>query len=167
MKAGGRINIAKFCSAYGQAVTDLIVHIQQQEFGLPITALDQPDLADIPGFYQKGSGQFWVALHQGQVVGTIALLDIGNHQAALRKMFVQSDFRGRERGTAKKLLENLLAWARRRPIRQIFLGTTSKFLAAHRFYEKTGFGQIPRTDLPGSFPVMKVDTRFYQYDIRP
>lgn len=32
-----------------------------------------------------------------------------------------------------------------------------------RFYEKNGFTEIPKERLPGSFPVMKVDTGFYHY----
>ena len=92
----------------------------------------------------------------------IALLDIGNSQAALRKMFVAPAFRGREHGTAKFLLDELLAWSRTQRLRDIYLGTTAKFLAAHRFYEKHGFREIAREDLPAAFPVMKVDTKFYR-----
>jgi len=73
---------------------------QREEFGLPIALADQPDLEDIPGFYRRGSGDFWVALVGGQAVGTIALLDIGNAQGALRKMLVKAAFRGPERGVA-------------------------------------------------------------------
>jgi N-acetylglutamate synthase-like GNAT family acetyltransferase len=55
-------------------------------------------------------------------------------------------------------------WARQQGVRQIFLGTTAKFLAAHRFYEKNGFRQIEQAELPPTFPVMVVDTRFYALD---
>ncbi|MEE4944850.1 hypothetical protein V2K24_05085 [Pseudomonas alliivorans] len=40
-------------------------------------------------------------------------------------------------------------------------GTTDKFLAAHRFYEKHGFSEVARGNLPESFPLMAVDSRFY------
>jgi N-acetylglutamate synthase-like GNAT family acetyltransferase len=46
-------------------------------------------------------------------------------------------------------------------VREIFLGTTSAFLAAHRFYEKNGFGEIAKTELPAAFPVMAIDSKFY------
>jgi hypothetical protein len=39
---------------YQEGVIDLILSIQQQEFGVPITINDQPDLQSIPSFYQKG-----------------------------------------------------------------------------------------------------------------
>ena len=46
-------------------------------------------------------------------------------------------------------------------ITEVFLGTTDKFLAAHRFYEKKGFRELPKADLPSTFPVMAVDSKFY------
>jgi GNAT superfamily N-acetyltransferase len=155
------IDVAPFAPGHATGVASLIVPIQREEFGIPISLADQPDLADIPGFYQRGAGNFWVALHAGDVVGSIALLDIGNGQGALRKMFVAPAFRGREHGTATRLLDALLAWSRSRGLRDVFLGTTAQFLAAHRFYEKNGFREIERHELPATFPVMTVDTKFY------
>jgi predicted N-acetyltransferase YhbS len=46
-------------------------------------------------------------------------------------------------------------------VKDIFLGTTDKFLAAHRFYEKHGFTEVAKETLPVSFPLMAVDSRFY------
>jgi N-acetylglutamate synthase-like GNAT family acetyltransferase len=154
-------DITPFSPEHQAGVADLILSIQRREFGLDITLEAQPDLLDIPGFYRRGQGNFWVALDKGDVVGSIALLDIGVDQAALRKMFVRADKRGAERGIARRLLETLLAWARGRGFRGIFLGTTPRFLAAHRFYEKNGFRLLDRAELPGTFPVMCVDSRFY------
>ncbi|WP_044528928.1 GNAT family N-acetyltransferase [Herbaspirillum sp. B65] len=158
------MEILAFAPQHAQGVVDLILPIQQQEFDIPITLEGQPDLKDIAGFYQKGLGNFWVALDAGKVVGSISLLDIGNQQVALRKMFVAASHRGKEHGTAVRLLEGALAWAREQGVHQVFLGTTAKFLAAHRFYEKNGFRLIEKSDLPAAFPVMVVDTRFYALD---
>jgi GNAT superfamily N-acetyltransferase len=76
-------------------------------------------------------------------------------------IFVASPFRGRELGVAGRLLDALLAHARANGVVGIFLGTTDKFLAAHRFYEKQGFEEIPKAGLPEAFPVMAVDSKFY------
>jgi GNAT superfamily N-acetyltransferase len=103
------------------------------EFGISITLEDQPDLRHIPGFYQRGSGNFWVALSDAQVVGTISLLDIGNAQGALRKMFARQEYRGRNHEVARRLLETLIGWCREKKIREVFVSTTAKFVAAHRF----------------------------------
>ncbi|MEX0297487.1 MAG: GNAT family N-acetyltransferase, partial [Kordiimonas sp.] len=101
------------------------------------------------------------AVSDDDIVGTIALIDIGNKQVALRKMFVKEAFRGKQYGVASRLLEHVLDYAGQRALSQIFLGTTDKFIAAHRFYEKNGFDLIDVEELPDSFPRMKVDTRFY------
>ncbi|WDP91670.1 MAG: GNAT family N-acetyltransferase [Desulfobacter sp.] len=160
------IRIVRFKTDYGQDVINLILSIQQDEFKLPITEADQPDLADIPNFYQADRGNFWVALDGQQVVGTIALLDIGDGQGALRKMFVRQDYRGGKTGTAKKLLAALVGWGRDQHIREIYLGTTPRFLAAHSFYEKNGFVEIGKQDLPITFPIMAVDKKFYKFELR-
>lgn len=158
---GNDIRISRFDPADQQGVVEVILPIQREEFGIAITAQDQPDLQAIPDFYQVGNGDFWVAKKDGQVVGTIGLKDIGNQQTALRKMFVAAPFRGREFGVAAQLLSTLLDEAWQRGVNEIYLGTTDKFLAAHRFYEKHGFVEVAKEALPESFPVMKVDSKFY------
>jgi N-acetylglutamate synthase-like GNAT family acetyltransferase len=106
-----------------------------------------------------------VALQGSEIIGTISLLDIGNWQGALRKMFVKEQFRGSTHGVSHRLLRVLFEWCELRGVREIYLGTTAKFLAAHRFYEKKGFSEIYQAELPVSFPVMAVDTKFYKYVI--
>jgi len=157
------ITIQPFKEEYGQELMEFIVGIQQNEFSIPITAFDQPDLMDIPDFYQNKCGNFWVATCENRIVGTIALFDIGGRMAALRKMFVDVLFRGNGTGTSKKLLRTLISWSRKHEIKEIYLGTTPKFLAAHKFYEKNGFKEIHKSDLPDTFPIMKVDSKFYKY----
>ena len=78
-------------------------------------------------------------------------------------MFVKASYRGSSYNIAKLLLQNLFEWVKENKIEKVYLGTTEKFLAAHRFYEKNGFAKVAKEDLPGNFPIMKVDTRFYQY----
>ena len=156
------IEIAPYAPADREGVASLIVGIQRGEFGISITYDDQPDLKDIPGFYQQGTGNFWVARSGGAVVGTISLKDIGNAQVALRKMFVDAAHRGRTAGVAQGLLDTAIAWARAKGVKEILLGTTVKFLAAHRFYEKNGFTRTTVEALPPAFPRMAVDEIFYR-----
>lgn len=158
----GELVIRAFEPGNERGVIGVILPIQREEFGVAITAEDQPDLAAIPTFYQSGKGGFWVAEKDGEIVGTISLKDIGNDEAALRKMFVAAKARGKEFGVAARLLDMLMAHASHAGLKAIFLGTTDKFLAAHRFYEKNGFVEVAAKDLPESFPRMAVDTKFYR-----
>lgn len=160
------IRIQPFESRYKDQVIDLILGIQVVEFGIDITAEDQPDLNRIPDFYQSGRGNFWIALSGDMVVGTIALIDIGEGDGALRKMFVREAFRGRRFNIGYRLLDTLLSWSRQQRFRKVFLGTTSQYHAAHRFYEKNGFVEIEKQNLPGTFPVMAVDSKFYRFDLK-
>ncbi|RFU69272.1 GNAT family N-acetyltransferase [Peribacillus saganii] len=160
-----KIEVKEYTSGYQSQVVDLILHIQQQEYGIPITKEDQPDLFNIENFYQKENGNFWVAVSDERVVGTIALLDIGNHQGALRKVFVAKEFRGKVHKTAILLLNKVFEWGRKKEVNEIFLGTTLQFVAAHRFYEKHGFEEITAEELPAAFPILKIDKKFYRYVI--
>jgi GNAT superfamily N-acetyltransferase len=143
-------------------VLDLILPIQQIEFGVPITARDQPDLARIPEVYQAGRGGFWVALAEGRVVGTLGLIDFGSG-GALRKMFLHKDHRGS--GLAQALLDTLLDHAGNQTLPGLWLGTLPHMGAAHRFYERNGFQRVEPGALPRDFPRMAVDTVFYALDL--
>lgn len=155
------VTIRPFAPGDAPAVIDVILPIQREEFGVAITAADQPDLADIPAWYLTGAGRFWLAELDGKPVGTIALKDIGGDAVALRKMFVKPEARGPV-GAAQALLDTALDHARAAGVRAVWLGTTDKFKAAHRFYEKNGFDRVEIADLPEAFPRMAVDTRFYR-----
>lgn len=159
------IEVYTYTDSSQQPIIDLILDIQRNEFGVPITLEAQPDLKNISSFYQRDNGNFWVAIIKNKIVGTIALLDIGNSRGALRKMFVHKDFRGKEFGVGQTLLNTLLEWATQKNFEEILLGTTEKFIAAQRFYEKNGFVEIEKQLLPEEFPVMEVDVKFYRYHI--
>jgi N-acetylglutamate synthase-like GNAT family acetyltransferase len=159
------IKIEEYSDKHRKGIIDLILNIQNNEFNISITAEQQPDLHNIKDFYQSGCGNFWVATASDEVVGTISLLDIGNDQAALRKMFVHRKFRGSFFGTANHLLSKLIDWSVTKSIEEIYLGTTAKFLAAHRFYEKNQFKEVDKSMLPKKFPVMEVDTKFYKLNL--
>ena len=100
-------SLVEYEDSYREAIIDLILPIQQNEFKAPATIKDQPDLLDINSFYRKSKGNFWVALYENKIVGTIALVDFCPDQAALRKMFVHRDHRGKEKGIGQQLLNEL------------------------------------------------------------
>jgi len=154
------IQISTYHPQYQAQVVDLILNIQQKEFNVPITLDDQPDLLKIPDFYQQGNGNFWVALDEGKVIGTIAAIDFDSKNLALRKMFVDSNYRGS--GIGKKLLNSLVNWAGERKVREICLGTIDKLKVAQKFYENNGFVRVTKSELPESFPVMLSDNIFYR-----
>ncbi|NJK38305.1 MAG: GNAT family N-acetyltransferase [Oscillatoriales cyanobacterium RM2_1_1] len=155
--------IQTYEAQYRDQIIRLILQIQCDEFQVSITLDDQPDLLKIPQVYQRGTGNFWIALDRNQVIGTIGLIDIGQTHAALRKMFVHSQYRGKMAGIGQALLDTLLQWSVEQHISEIYLGTIEVFEAAQRFYQKNGFVEIQNYELPEHFPVMAGDNKFYKY----
>lgn len=156
-----RIVIRSIGNDYSQQAIGLILPIQQEEFKVPVTIEGQPDLLDIDRFYHLPGGGFWGALLEDRLLGTIGLLNIGNHAGVIRKMFVHRDYRGKEEGIAQRLLDTLKEYCTRAGIENIYLGTIDIMKAAARFYERNGFSRVPRTELPEAFPLMAVDNAFY------
>ena len=150
------IEIEIYNPIYHEEVVELVTSIQQKEFAIPITYEDQPDLADIAGFFDG----FWVAKYSNKLVGTIGLKIIKDF-ALIRKMFVAEEFRGSVFGIGQKLLTSLEAEVSSRELSKIYLGTTEFFKAAHKFYEKNNYTEIPISNLPFEFPIMHIDTKFY------
>ncbi|MEO5984448.1 MAG: GNAT family N-acetyltransferase [Ferruginibacter sp.] len=159
------IKIEQYNNAYKQQVIDLVLNIQQNEFNIPVTIEDQPDLLDIPAIYGKGNGGFWIAVKNNILLGTIGLLDIGQNKYALRKMFVKKEFRGKEHLIALQLLGEVIQRCKNRKGETIYLGTIGKLKAARKFYEKNGFHKISPGKLPDFFPRVHVDTIFFELNI--
>jgi N-acetylglutamate synthase-like GNAT family acetyltransferase len=160
------VRIEVYDKKYHDQVVGLILQIQRNEFGVEITLGDQPDLNSIESFYQKGTGNFWVALMGTSVVGTIALIDIGNHQVALRKMFVNEEYRGAPYKTGQHLMNTAFTWMKEKNAHEVILGTLDRFQAAQKFYLRNGFVEIEKKDLPSNFPAMALDKRFFKKDLR-
>lgn len=173
----GTVKVVEFEERFQRQVEELVLPIQTQEFGVKITREEQPDLLDIKGTFQRGDGNFWVVLRQSDagksndgydeanVIGTIGVVDIGNKQVALKKMFVRADARGKVSGIAQTLMDTAKSWCRQRGVESIILGTTAQMFAAHRFYEKNGFVEQQKEQLPPNFPIVHVDTKFYRCDL--
>lgn len=156
------ISIKTLKNSDSKAIIDIVLPIQQLEFGVPITLADQPDLLEIEKFYMLKGGNFWGASVEGELGGTIALLRFNEKAGAIRKMFVKKEFRGKEYGLASLLLEELITYCKENGIENLYLGTVNVLKAAIRFYEKKGFEQLDKKELPVDFPLMSLDNVFFK-----
>lgn len=160
------IRIVPYEDRHRAALSVLVVDIQRGEFGLNASAAGQPDLVDPAGFFRGAGGEIWLALSgkppREEVVGSVALLDFGHRRAALRKMFVRADMRGKRHAIAERLLDALLTWARGHDFTAIYLDTLQAFAAAHRFYARHGFEELAKADMPADFPAMNWNARFFR-----
>ena len=100
-------------------------------------------LEDPERHFIGGGGEIFVAVHDGQVVGTCAVMPHGAGELELAKLSVAKEFRGR--GLARSLVERCLDYARARGIRRVVLVSNSQLRTALQLYESLGFryGPVP------------------------
>lgn len=150
--------ISPFIDKY-QADIDLFMSAIEEEFAEPISTSD-PNAKKIAEMALWTTDKYWVALADGKAIATLGMTKIANNSIALKRIFVNSDFR--KKGIAKSLLDTLFTWAAENSCTTIYLGTMKQFKAAQKFYEKKGFTKIEKGSLPLDFPLNKVDTIFYK-----
>ncbi|MEG3086908.1 GNAT family N-acetyltransferase [Sphingomonas sp. PB4P5] len=142
-------------------VAALILSIQNDEAGLNLTVADQPDLLDVAASYRDGG--FWIAQHDGSIVGTIGLLNHGG-RGALKKFFVAPEHRG-PGGPAMQLFTAVLNAARARGHHDLFLDTPSVASRSHAFYRRVGFVECSRSTLPRDYQFPDRDSLIFRRPI--
>ena len=128
----------------------LILNILEDEFGY--TGIERPDLQEIPKVYQNDAkSNFWLAISDNEVVGTIAIKNYGNGQGLLKRMYVKQEMRSK--GIGQKLLDALMEFAKKSKYKTIFTSTVEEFASARNFYKKNGFAEIEKLpeNLPGPY----------------
>jgi GNAT superfamily N-acetyltransferase len=107
-----------------------------REFGFDYDSELDRDLDDPGATYIA----FWIAVVDGDVVGSVALRNLGGDAFELKRMYLRSTHRGR--GVGKRLLMTALDWARANDARMIRLDTTERMAIARYLYESAGFVQV-------------------------
>ncbi len=134
------MEIIEYDERYKYEIIDLILHIQNDEAKIDLSLQEQPDLMDINSYYCLGGGEFWIAVNEGSVIGTIGLIKRENDYGILKKFFVNADYRNQKVGL--KLYNTLLEYSEKIGIKYLLLDTPSVAEASHRFYEKAGFKRV-------------------------
>jgi len=119
-----------------EAVIALVTEVLRA-FGLEFgngSATDDA-LRELPESY--ASGAFWIALHDGRLVGTCGVFPVAPATYELRKMYLSPAARGT--GLGSELLETAVAWARARGATSLVLDTVEEMSRAIGFYEAHGF----------------------------
>ena len=139
-------------------VRHFILDILENEYKYP--RRKRPDLEHISKYYQKGHGNFWVAIVEDEVVGAIALSEYSGGRGYVKRFFVKSSLRGK--GLGKQLFTTMLQAAKSGGFKALYLGVSEDMNGAVPYYERQGFRRIE--SLPSDFPRFN-DTAFYKLDL--
>ncbi len=77
---------------------------------------EEEQLADPQQYFLDRGGQIFVALHNGEVIGTCAIIPHGTDELELAKLTVAPEFRGQ--GIARLLVERCIAYAHEQDARR-------------------------------------------------
>ncbi len=143
------MEIITYREKYKRQIIDLILHIQNEEANIDLSLAEQPDLLDIPRYYEKDGGEFWLAVEDSVVIGTLALMNKGNGNGVLKKGFVRKEHR--KRGVLTALYKVLLDYAIKNGIKRLLFDTPSVAVRCHRFFEREGFVRIRKDEPPFAY----------------
>jgi DNA-binding MarR family transcriptional regulator/GNAT superfamily N-acetyltransferase len=98
-------------------------------------------VAEIAGRFLKGHDatreRCWVAEREGEILGSVFVVDAGDGVAKLRLLYVEPQARGG--GLGRRLVDEALRFAVRAGYRKMALWTNDILVAARRVYEAAGF----------------------------
>ena len=94
-------------------------------------------VADFINNYKPERERCWIAEVNGEIVGSVFVVQANETDAKLRLLLVEPKARGLGLGT--RLVEECIRFARRRGYRKLVLWTNNVLVEARHIYEKTGF----------------------------
>jgi putative acetyltransferase len=101
-----------------------------------------------PGPYFRASGgEFWVVEDEGSILATVAV-SLHDDSSELKALYVHPTLR--RHGWGRKLTELAIEHARAGGRTRMLLWSDTRFLAAHRLYQKMGFEKFGERDLNDS-----------------
>lgn len=155
------ISIIQFKDCYTQDVIDLVLHFQNDGTRPFVTVNDQPDLLNVKESYIDAGGDFWIAIDNDKLIGSIGIMPCNKEIAVLKKFFVYEEYQGEPFHLGQKLYASLLAFAKEKGFTTIMLDTPHNTVRAHKFYEKAGFKKVDENELPLTFSHPYKDCDFF------
>ena len=114
------------------------------EFGWKPDPKYDYDLDDPGKFYCNDRDRFWILEDDCQLIGTIAVKDLGDNKADLGKFFIKKPFRGKELGM--KLMDYAINYCRSQNFNSIKIITDESLVVANALYRQKGFITINRPE---------------------
>jgi len=136
----------------------VLAHVEERSY-VPGVEHMAADAARLPGPYVPPGGAIWVAESQGAIVGCVALRQLPDGIAEVKRMYVDRDWRGV--GIGRALLVTLIDTARTLGYERLRLGTLAEMHEAKALYRSLGFAPIDRYRADEM-----IDTMFFELDLQ-
>lgn len=114
-----------------------VLYTQEYGWDEHFEALVAQIVADFINNYNPGRERCWIAEMDGEIIGSVFVVQSSETVAKLRLLLVEPKARGLGLGT--RLVEECIRFARRRGYQKLILWTNSILLEARHIYKKTGF----------------------------
>ncbi len=131
-----KIKLCEFEDKFEKKVKEFLLEICVNEFGFS-SWKEELESQNINSYKENG-GNFWVAMDdEEEIIGTIALKNLGEKKGLLKSMYVNNKYRGSK--LAQKLLNILISEAINNNYNIIELETLLQLERAIGFYKKNDF----------------------------
>lgn len=116
-----------------------------REYGCTLNIdIEERHLLDPGDYFRQRGGDFWIVRENGILIATAAV-SMENEPAEMKTLYVKKEARGRGLGT--RLANLAIETAKERGAKRMELWSDTRFIDAHRMYERLGFARFGVRDL--------------------
>ncbi len=130
-----------------EAAKKLILSILTKEYPFDKSAYSDSDLYKLSDTYSGKRDSFFVLEDKGKIIGTVGIKEDSSDVALLRRLFVESEKRGK--GCGSMLMAEALKFCKEKGYAKLVFRTTNRMTQAIELCKKRGFEKAEEIDLQG------------------
>lgn len=141
------MEIRRFNNKDQAEVKKLITEILSEEFLMDQRAYPYSDLDSVSTVYGGEREGFFVGEEKGKVIGTVGVKEESKEVAILRRLFINSAYRGK--GFGRLLMDRALAFCREKGYKEAIFHVSTNMKTAMALCKRRGFKEKERLELGG------------------
>lgn len=152
------IKIIEYNEIYDKEINDFVNLCMHIFIGRPFK--QRNDLINIKDYYIKNGGNFWIALDNDKIIGTIAIENRGNI-GILKRFYVDTEYQNLGIGNSLyNIFEDYVK--NNTTIKTLYLACGRVLTNAHKFYKKNNWIQIDQLEIDMH---VSIDDDFFKKDL--